>query len=201
MSAKFSWEFSPTDGNEDYGEELNSALPPLVRRLLSQRGISGREQAQKFISPRLADLGDPFSLREMDTAVERIFRAVDNGESVCIYGDYDVDGVSSVTLLYTILRAYGLDVHYFIPVRTKEGYGLSEEGIRHAIETCDRRPELMLCVDCGTSSVDEVAALRAMGIDVIILDHHEAGAQGRPPALAVVNAKLEDDSPDRKSVV
>ncbi len=195
MSTKFSWEFSPTDGNEDYGEELNSALPPLVRRLLSQRGISGREQAQKFINPRLADLGDPFSLREMDTAVDRIFRAVDNGESVCIYGDYDVDGVSSVTLLYTILRAYDLDVHYFIPVRTKEGYGLSEEGIRHAIETCGRKPELMLCVDCGTSSVDEVAALRDMGIDVIILDHHESGAQGRPPALAVVNAKLEEDSP------
>ena len=195
MSKKFSWEISPTDGNVDYGEELNSALPPLVRRILSQRGISGREQAQRFISPRLADLGDPFALREMDAAVERIFQAADRGERVCIYGDYDVDGVSSVTLLYTILHAYGMDVHYFIPVRTKEGYGLSAEGIQHAIDACGRKPELMLCVDCGTSSVDEVAALRDMGVDVIILDHHEAGVQGRPPALAVVNAKLEEDSP------
>ena len=195
MSNRFSWEFSPTAGNADYGEELDSTLPPLVRRILSQRGISGREQARRFINPRLADLGDPFALREMDTAVERVFHAADNAERVCIYGDYDVDGVSSVALLYTILRAYGMDVHYFIPVRTKEGYGLSEEGIRHAIEACGRKPELMLCVDCGTSSVAEVAALRGMGIDVIILDHHEAGAQGRPPALAVVNAKLEEDSP------
>ena len=195
MSTKFSWELRPLDGSVDFGEELNAQLPLLVRKLLAQRGISGRERALRFLKPRLADLGDPFALREMDAAVERIFRAADNGEHVCIYGDYDVDGVSSVTLLYTILRAYGIRTDYFIPVRTREGYGLSEEGMANAIARCGGAPGLIIAVDCGTSSVDEVAWLQAQGIDVVILDHHEASTQGRPPAVAVVNAKLEADSP------
>ena len=134
-------------------------------------------------------------MREMDAAVERIFRAADNGEHVCIYGDYDVDGVSSVTLLYSILRAYGIRTDYFIPVRTREGYGLSEEGMANAIAKCGEKPDLIIAVDCGTSSVEEVSWLQEQGIDVVILDHHEASTQGRPPAVAVVNAKLEDDSP------
>ena len=195
MSTKFSWELRPLDGSVDFGEELNAQLPLLVRKLLAQRGISGRERALRFLKPRLADLGDPFALREMDAAVERIFRAADNGEHVCIYGDYDVDGVSSVTLLYTILRAYGIRTDYFIPVRTREGYGLSEEGMANAIAKCGETPGLIIAVDCGTSSVEEVAWLQEQGIDVVILDHHEASTQGRPPAVAVVNAKLEEDSP------
>ena len=195
MSTKFSWELRPLDGSVDFGEELNRQLPLLVRKLLAQRGISGRESAQRFLKPRLADLGDPFAMREMDAAVERIFRAADNGEHVCIYGDYDVDGVSSVTLLHTILRAYNIRTDYFIPVRTREGYGLSEEGMANAIAKCGEKPSLLISVDCGTSSVDEVAWLQGQGIDVVILDHHEASTQGRPPAVAVVNAKLEEDSP------
>lgn len=195
MSTKFRWELRPLDGSVDFGEELNAQLPLLVRKLLAQRGISGRDRAQRFLRPRLADLGDPFAMREMDAAVGRIFRAADNGEHVCIYGDYDVDGVSSVTLLYSILRAYGIRTDFFIPVRTREGYGLSEEGMANAIAKCGEKPDLIIAVDCGTSSVDEVAWLQARGIDVVILDHHEASTQGRPPAVAVVNAKLEEDSP------
>lgn len=195
MSTKFSWELRPLDGSVDFGEDLNRQLPLLVRKLLAQRGISGRESAQRFLKPRLADLGDPFAMREMDAAVERIFRAADNGEHVCIYGDYDVDGVSSVTLLHTILRAYNIRTDYFIPVRTREGYGLSEEGMANAIAKCGGKPGLLISVDCGTSSVEEVAWLQEQGIDVVILDHHEASTQGRPPAVAVVNAKLEEDSP------
>ncbi len=195
MSTKFSWELRSLDGSVDFGEELNTQLPLLVRKLLAQRGITGPDRAQRFLKPRLADLGDPFALREMDAAVERIFRAADSGEHVCIYGDYDVDGVSSVTLLYTILRAYGIRTDYFIPVRTREGYGLSEEGMANAIARCGEKPALIIAVDCGTSSVEEVAWLQSQGIDVVILDHHEAGTQGRPPAVAVVNAKLEEDSP------
>ncbi len=195
MSMKFSWELRPTDGSVDFGEDLNRRLPPLVRKLLAQRGISGKERAESFLEPRLSNLSDPFELAELDVAVERIFRAADQGESVCIYGDYDVDGVSSVTLLHAILEAYGIDAKIFIPVRTKEGYGLSREGISHAINRCGGKPDLLITVDCGTSSVAEVAALRELGIDVVILDHHEASTHGRPPALAVVNAKLEPDSP------
>lgn len=195
MSTKFSWELRPTDGGVDYGDELNRQLPLLVRRIMSQRGICGREMAERFLRPRLADLSDPFDMREMDAAVERIFRAVDHGERICIYGDYDVDGVSSVTLLHTILTAYGLNPTCFIPVRTQEGYGLSDDGINHAIEQSGGKPQLLITVDCGTSSVAEVAYLNAIGIDVIVLDHHEASPLGRPPAVAVVNAKLEPDSP------
>ncbi len=195
MSTKFSWELRPTDGGVDFGEELNRQLPPLVRKLLAQRGISGRERAERYLRPRLADLGDPFEMKELDLAVDRIFRAADTGEHVCIYGDYDVDGVSSVTLLHAILTAYGIRTSYFIPVRTKEGYGLSREGIEHAMQACGATPDLLITVDCGTSSVEEVADLHAQGVDVVILDHHEASTQGRPPAVAVVNAKLEKNSP------
>lgn len=195
MSTKFSWELHPMDSVADFGAELNEQLPPLVRKLLTQRGIRSPERAEQFLRPRLADLGDPFDMREMDAAVERIFRAADHGESICIYGDYDVDGVSSVTLLHTILTAYGLRPACFIPVRTREGYGLSEEGIRRAIGKCGCKPSLIITVDCGTSSVDEVAYLNSIGTDVIILDHHESSTRGRPPAVAVVNAKLEDNSP------
>lgn len=195
MSMKFCWEIRPTEEDVDFGSELNAQLPLLVRRLLAQRGISGQDAAIRFLRPRLADLEDPFLLREMDVAVERILQAADRGEHVCIYGDYDVDGVSSVTLLYNVLTAYGIRTDYFIPVRTREGYGLSDEGISHAIEKCGEIPRLLITVDCGTSSVEEVEQLRRMGVDVVILDHHEGGPHGRPPAVAVVNAKLEDDSP------
>ena len=183
------------NGSVDFGAELNEQLPLLIRKLMAQRGICGREQAEGYLRPRLADLGDPFVMQEMDVAVERIFRAVDAAETVCIYGDYDVDGVSSVTLLHDILQAYGLQAHCFIPVRTQEGYGLSEAGIDHAIARCGKKPDLLITVDCGTSSVDEVDYLNSKGIEVIILDHHEAGTRGRPRAVAVVNAKLEENSP------
>lgn len=195
MSTKFCWELRPAEGDADFGEELNSQLPLLVRRLLSQRGVSGQGGAERFLWPRLADLSDPYDMREMDAAVERIFRAVDRGEHVCIYGDYDVDGVSSVTLLHAILTAYGVQTDCFIPVRTREGYGLSVEGIERAMGVCGGKPQLLITVDCGTSSIEEIAYLNSQGVDVVVLDHHEASVHGRPPAVAVVNAKLEDESP------
>lgn len=180
--------------SEDFGESLNRELPPLVRRLMARRGISGAGEAEQFLRPKLANLSDPFQMGEMQIAVERILRAADEAEAVCIYGDYDVDGVSSVTLLHEVLDAYGIEHACFIPVRTNEGYGLSKLGIEHALTICKRPPSLLIAVDCGTTSVQEVDQLRQMGIDVIILDHHEPGAKGRPNACAVVNAKLEENS-------
>ncbi len=182
------------DGQVDLNDESDLNLPLLVRRLLAQRGISGREKTERYLKPRLADLSDPFEMAEMEEAVARIFQAVDGRECVCIYGDYDVDGVSSVMILYSILRAYGVRTHCFIPIRTKEGYGLSVDGIARAIETCGQMPDLLISVDCGTSSIDEVAWLRERGVDVIIVDHHEASPRGRPDACAIVNAKLEEHS-------
>lgn len=194
MRIQFKWEIRPTGGACDFGPELERQLPPLVRRLLAQRGVAGRAAAEKYLRPRLADLGDPFALKEMDMAVARIFRALDAGEPICVYGDYDVDGVSSVTLLMAVLEAYGAVPRYFIPIRTREGYGLSEAGLRRCMEEGEK-PGLLITVDCGTSSVDEIEALGREGVDVIVLDHHEAGPHGRPGAIAVVNAKMEAKSP------
>lgn len=176
-------------------DSLPETIPGLVRRLLVHRGHRDPVKTEAFLRPRLSELSDPFEIAEMDQAVLRIFSAVDQGEHVCIYGDYDVDGVTSVALLRAILTAYGLNVSYFIPIRSREGYGLSEAGMERCLNECSHRPDLIITVDCGTSSVHEVNLLKEKGIDVIILDHHEMGVQGRPAAIAVVNPKVEEDSP------
>ena len=194
MRTKFSWALRPMNGSVDFGTELNEEIPLLIRKLMAQRGISGAAMAKRYLRPRLADLGDPFVMAEMEAAVVRILRAVDGHEYVCIYGDYDVDGVSSVKLLHEVLTAYGVEHSEFIPVRTREGYGLSRKGIARALRGCARKPNLLITVDCGTSSVDEVNFLQEQGIDVVVLDHHEGGSRGRPNAVAVVNAKLEPES-------
>ncbi len=194
MRAKFHWVVRPMNGSVDFGAKLNEELPLLIRKLMAQRGICGQEMAERYLRPRLADLGDPYVMQGMEAAVERLFEAADHGEYVCIYGDYDVDGVSAVTLLHEVLCAYGIAHSCFVPTRTREGYGLSHRGIDNALNRCERRPTLLITVDCGTSSVEEVDELGRMGVDVIILDHHEGGVHGRPRARAIVNAKLEEHS-------
>ena len=194
MRARFHWVLRPMNGSVDFGAELNAELPLLIRKLMAQRGISGQVMAEQYLRPRLADLGDPFVMQGMEAAVKRLFQAADREEYVCIYGDYDVDGVSAVTLLHNVLSAYGIDHACFVPTRTRGGYGLSRQGIENALDRCERPPSLLVTVDCGTSSVDEVDELARRGVDVIILDHHEGGARGRPRAVAIVNAKLEENS-------
>jgi single-stranded-DNA-specific exonuclease len=165
-------------------------LPPILRQLLHQRGIRDPKDVEQFINPKLRDLSDPFDIPEMDRAVERIFEAVDRRESVCIFGDYDVDGVTSVALVQRVLRDYGIEARHFIPVRSSEGYGLGQL----ALERCmaeGPKPDLLVAVDCGTASVEEIAGLRREGIDVVVVDHHEPSQKGRPPCNAFVNPKSE----------
>ena len=196
MTPGFHWTLRPSVKEDDpVLKAFPAELPLLVKQLLLQRGFTGGMETELFLDPRLSHLSDPFLMGEMRAAVDRIFRAVDEGETVCIYGDYDVDGVTSVALLRAILMAYDLDPQYFIPVRSREGYGLSEAGIKRCLCECADPPSLLITVDCGTSSVKEVDMLNSLGIDVIILDHHEAGPLGRPDAAAVVNAKIEENSP------
>lgn len=191
MTPGFHWTLRPSVKEDDpVLKAFPAELPLLVKQLLLQRGFTGGTETELFLEPRLSHLSDPFLMGEMRVAVDRIFRAVDEGETVCIYGDYDVDGVTSVALLRAILMAYDLDPQYFIPVRSREGYGLSEAGIKRCLCECADPPSLLITVDCGTSSVKEVDMLNGLGIDVIILDHHEAGPLGRPDAVAVVNAKI-----------
>ncbi|MEG0025284.1 MAG: single-stranded-DNA-specific exonuclease RecJ [Akkermansia sp.] len=196
MISGFLWSMRVAGEGRNRGNmPLSSALPDVVNRLLLLRCAGDASSIESFLRPRLLGLTDPFLIGEMRAAVDRVFCAIHAGEHVCIYGDYDVDGVTSVALLHAILVAYGLEVEYFIPVRSREGYGLSEAGIARCLQQCSKRPQLMITVDCGTSSVHEVSLLKTEGIDVIILDHHELSLLGRPDAVAVVNPKAENASP------
>jgi len=141
-----------------------------------------------YLRPKLRDLADPFLIPDMKIAVERVLLAVDRKEEICIYGDYDVDGVTSITLMRRILRAYGLEPRYFLPRRGPEGYGLSTAALKRCMEE-GPKPDLLITVDCGTVSIPEVAALRADGVDVLIVDHHEPELDGRPDCCALVNPK------------
>lgn len=172
--------------------ELSSSLgvPRLIGELLARRGFDCLETAARFLDPRLKTLSDPFLLADMDAAVARILAAVDRRERIALYGDYDVDGVTSLALLTRVLRAFGVEPARFLPHRMDEGYGLSADGIARCIE--EHRPQLLIAVDCGTASVQEIRALREQGIDVIVIDHHEPQAE-LPPCNALVNPKRGDD--------
>ena len=160
-------------------------VAPLAQALVN-RGFRDEAAAQRFLQPKLRQLTDPFTLPDMRPAVERIGIAIRNRERIVIYGDYDVDGVTSSVLLVQVLRAAGATVANFLPHRRDEGYGLSVEGLARC--QAEFQPQLLLAVDCGTSSPTEIAGLQAQGIDVIVLDHHEPPAE-RPACVALVNPK------------
>ena len=172
-------------------------VPAILLQLLAQRGVQGVDEVDSFLNPKLKNLSDPYDLPNMKQAVERILKAVDNGERILVYGDYDVDGVTSVTLMLHILSAYGLEASYFIPKRGEEGYGLSELAIERMLYLEQEKPDkggvdLVITVDCGTASSSEIDLLNAKGVDVIVVDHHEMSESGSPKCVAVVNPKLGD---------
>jgi single-stranded-DNA-specific exonuclease len=160
-----------------------------IARLLSRKGFRCSEEVENFLRPRLSSLSDPFSLPQMRAAVSRILAALDQRERIVLFGDYDVDGVTSLALLDEMLRAYGGAPELFLPLRMEEGYGLSRESIERCLEK--HRPQLLIALDCGTSSVNEVAVLNERGVDVIVLDHHEPQSQ-LPDCIAIVNPKLTE---------
>jgi single-stranded-DNA-specific exonuclease len=164
-------------------------VAPCIAELLIRRGLVETEIAARFLEPRLKTLSDPFLLPDMERAVERLLAAIDRRERIVLYGDYDVDGVTSLALFTRVLRAFGADPHCFLPLRVDEGYGLSADGASRCVETF--APQLLVAVDCGTSSVAEIAALRADGVDVIVIDHHEI-KDGLPDCVALVNPKRGD---------
>lgn len=170
------------------GRNVDEDFPEILRHLVRQRGIPEGESLETFLRPKLKDLSDPFLMPDMRSAVTRILTAVDQKESVCIFGDYDVDGISSITLMTKILHAYDLEPRVFVPRRGAEGYGLSFAAIKRCLAE-GVKPDLLISVDCGTVSTDEVAHLKEMGIDVIIADHHEPNPTGRPDCVAIVNPK------------
>jgi len=160
-----------------------------IARLLLRKGFRCVEEVEDFLRPRLSSLSDPFLLPQMRAAVSRVLAALDRRERIVLFGDYDVDGVTSLALLDEMLRAYGGAPELFLPLRMEEGYGLSRESVERCFE--QHQPQLLIAVDCGTSSVNEIAVLNERGVDVIVLDHHEPKSQ-LPDCVAIVNLKLTE---------
>ncbi|MDY3978556.1 MAG: single-stranded-DNA-specific exonuclease RecJ [Tidjanibacter sp.] len=168
-------------------ESLN--IPPVLANLLVQRGITTYNEATRFFNPKLSDLHDPFLMKDMDRAVERIDRAIRNGERIMVYGDYDVDGCTAVALVYIFLRSRGHEnLTFYIPDRYTEGYGISVASIDYAAR---KGVGLVIALDCGIKAVEKVAYAASKGIDFIICDHHLPDEE-IPHAVAVLDPKRED---------
>jgi len=180
----YEWRFKPPVEEERIvalAEQIN--VQPFIAQLLIQRGIDDFEKAKKFFRPALSDLHDPFLMKDMREAVDRLTSAIFNGEKIMIYGDYDVDGTTSVAMMYSFLKNRGQDVEFYIPDRYKEGYGLSELGVRTASSSgC----KLMVALDCGITAIDKVELATELGLDLIICDHHKPG-KNIPNATAVLD--------------
>ena len=159
-------------------------ISPLLAQCLVNRGLSEPSAIETFLRPRLKQLADPFLLPDMDKAVARLLRARELGESLVIFGDYDVDGVTSTTLLQQVLRAFGLQANVYLPHRMDEGYGLSRDGVENCLKKYPTN--LLLAVDCGSTAIETIAWLRERGVDVIVLDHHQISTPP-PAAVALVN--------------
>ena len=197
------WQIYETDleSVEKLKEEYK--LNTLLATILVNRGITNKEEIQKFLKPTRNDFYDPFLIKDMDIAVERIIKAIKDKEKVIIYGDYDVDGITSITVLKKFLKDVGLDVSYYIPNRLTEGYGLNKTAVE---EIAKEGYSLMITVDCGITSVEEIDLARSfitsveeidlarsLGVEVIVTDHHEPG-EVLPKALAVIDNKRKDST-------
>lgn len=161
-------------------------VPPFLAELLVRRGHGDLEAARGFLDPKMKSLAAPELLPDMEKAVECVLEAVRSKRRVVLYGDYDVDGVTSLALLARVLKAFGCEAECFLPMRVEEGYGLSASGVARCVEM--HRPEVLIAVDCGTTSVREIGGLSASGVQVVVLDHHEPGPE-RPDCTALVNPK------------
>jgi single-stranded-DNA-specific exonuclease len=163
-------------------------VPPIIARIMLNRGIDSLHSAKQFFNLNLQQLHDPFLMADMQAAVERLGRALERKERILIYGDYDVDGTTGTALLTLAFRALGHHVPHYIPDRRREGYGLSRTGIEQAHA---KGLDLILAVDCGVTAHEEIKLARQLGIDVIVCDHHQPGPQ-LPPANALLNPKRSD---------
>ena len=183
------WHIASVDEKQAEALESGIALSPVLCRVLVARGVNTVEAARDFLNPELSALHDPFLMRDMDKAVARLKEAIRDRELILIHGDFDADGVSATALLVEGLDELGANVSYSVPDRMSEGYGLNEDRVRRASEDGVR---LVICVDNGISSHDEIALASELGIDVIVADHHEPRGDELPPAIAVLDPKRAD---------
>lgn len=190
---QFKWNYTPpadtqVNAAKDLGEKLG--ISPILASLLIRRGITTESAAKRFFRPQLADLINPFLMKDMDAAVDRLNDAMGHKERILVYGDYDVDGCTAVALVYKFLRQFYSNIDYYIPDRYDEGYGVSKKGIDFAKET---GVKLIIILDCGIKAIEEITYAKEQGIDFIICDHHVPD-EVMPPAVAILNPKLPDDS-------
>jgi single-stranded-DNA-specific exonuclease len=185
---KFRWTVAPSQPL--LAGQLASALKisPLLAQCLVNRGFSELDRISNFLQPRLKSLADPFLLPNMAAAVERLFQARERKEPLVIFGDYDVDGVTSTALLLEVFNKLGWEANFYLPHRMDEGYGLSQDGVENCLKK--HSTTLLLAVDCGSTAIESIAWLREHGVDVIVLDHHQVSSPA-PPATALVNPQVE----------
>ncbi|KAA6324754.1 Single-stranded-DNA-specific exonuclease RecJ [termite gut metagenome] len=187
------WNYRPINHEQ---EEQSRALAkeldvdPIIGRLLIQRGITDFSQAENFFRPQLSELHDPFLIKDMGVAVERLNRAMGKKERILIYGDYDVDGTTAVTLVYKFIQQFYSNLIYYIPNRYEDGYGISFKGVDYAFS---EGVGLIIVLDCGIKALEEIKYAQEKGIDVIICDHHVPDKE-LPPALAILNTKRENNT-------
>lgn len=183
------WEINKPDEEKVKEIENKYAINNLLAKILVNRGITTEEEIRAFLNPTRKDFYNPYLMPDMEKAVERILKAINNKEKVLIYGDYDVDGITSVTVLKSFLEERGLNVDEYIPNRLDEGYGLNKPAVE---KIANEKYALMITVDCGISAIDEVEYANSLGLEVIITDHHET-SEKLPEAIAVVDAKRRDN--------
>ena len=187
------WNFQkPTEEENRISKELADklAISPVICQLLVKRGITTEEEANKFFKPSLNDLHDPFLMPDMDKAVKRLNKALGEREKILVYGDYDVDGTTAVSLVYKFLRPYTILLDYYIPDRYDEGYGISYKGIDYA---ANNDVKLIISLDCGIKAIEKIEYAKQKGIDFIICDHHMPD-DTLPDAVAVLDAKRVDSN-------
>lgn len=189
----FKWNYSqPTPAAQQTAKELSEkiGMSPILTRLLVARGITTESAAKRFFRPQLADLINPFLMKDMDVAVDRLNDAIGRKERIMVYGDYDVDGCTAVALVYKFLQQFYSNIEYYIPDRYDEGYGVSTKGVDYAAE---KGVKLIIILDCGIKAIDEIAYAKEKGIDFIICDHHVPD-EIMPDAVAILNPKRPDDA-------
>lgn len=183
------WTVKECNDKETVARLMNElGVDRLVATLLVQRGIKTYDEAKRFFRPQISDLYDPFLMKDMDKAVERLSKAIDNNEKILIFGDYDVDGTTATALMVRYLKGRNANVDFYIPDRYAEGYGLSEKGMDYASENGIK---LLITVDCGIKGNEKIDYANSKGIDVIVCDHHTVGDE-IPNAYAVLDPKRPD---------
>ena len=188
----FKWIYDPLSPQmqsvaKELGEKLN--MSTILAQLLIRRGITTESAAKRFFRPQLNDIINPFLMKDMDVAVDRLNDAMGRKERIMVYGDYDVDGCTSVALVYKFLQQFYSNIEYYIPDRYEEGYGVSRKGIDYAHQS---GVKLVIILDCGIKAIEEIGYAKSLGIDFIICDHHVPDEE-MPPAVAILNPKRPDD--------